>query len=387
MYALQAVNKKVLIAVVVFIIAAITLYLLNFLNITSLILRQKNIPEIEKQPARELTQEEIQEIPLLSTVAKNLEIPWAIAFLPDGSILVTERPGRVRLIDKEGNLQKEPIAEISEVKLIAESGLHGIALHPNFKVNNFVYLYYTYGQNGDQTQNRVSRFAFDGQSFSQEKIIVEGIPGAQFHDGGRIKFGPDGFLYITTGDALEPSLAQNTDSLAGKILRVTDEGKSALGNPFENSTYSYGHRNPQGIAWDKDGRLWATEHGSSATDELNLIEIGKNYGWPTIRGDQSQADMQSPVIQSGSDTWAPAGLAYLDGSLFFVGLRGQTLFEAKIENGSVTLVEHLKGQLGRLREVVVGPDNMLYITTSNRDGRGVPTSDDDRIIRINPAKL
>jgi len=387
MYALQAVNKKVLIAVVVLIIAAITFYLLNFLNITSLFQRQKNIPEIEKQPTKELTQEEIQEIPLLSTVAKNLEVPWAIAFLPDGGMLVTERPGRVRLIDEGDNLQKEPIATISAVKQFGEGGLLGIALHPEFETNNFVYLYYTYAGNEDNTLNRISRFTFDKKSLEDETTIVNAIPGNRFHNGGRVKFGSDGFLYITTGDSQNPSLAQDTNSLAGKILRVTENGSPVPDNPFANLIFSYGHRNPQGIAWDNQGRLWETEHGNTATDELNLIEIGKNYGWSIIRGDQTQEGMKSPIIHSGGDTWAPSGAAFLNGSIFFAGLRGQTLFEAKIENGSVTLVEHLKGQLGRLREVVVGPDNMLYITTSNRDGRGIATPDDDRIIRVNPAKL
>ena len=387
MYALRAVNKKVLIAFTGLIIAAVAFYLLNFLNITSLIQRQRNIPEIEKQPARELTQEEIQEIPLLSTVAKNLEVPWAIAFVPDGGILVTERPGRVRLIDKDGNLQNEPVATISAIKEFGEGGLLGIALHPEFEKNNFVYLYYTYAGDQDNTLNRVSRFTFDKKSLKDETTIVNGIPGNRFHNGGRIQFGSDGFLYITTGDSQNPSLAQDTNSLAGKILRVSENGSPVPDNPFSNLIFSYGHRNPQGIAWDSQDRLWETEHGNTATDELNLIEIGKNFGWPTIRGDQTQEGMKSPIIHSGSETWAPAGAAFLNGSIFFAGLRGQALFEAKIENGSVTLVEHLKGQFGRLREVVVGPDNMLYITTSNRDGRGVPTADDDRIIRVNPTKL
>ena len=380
-------NKKVLIAAAVLIIAAITFYLLNFLNITSLILRQRNIPEVEKITARAIHEQNPQEIPLLSTVAKNLEVPWAIAFLPDGGILVTERPGRVRLIDKDGNLQDKPVAAISAVKEFGEGGLLGITLHPEFEKNNFVYLYYTYAGDQDNTLNRVSRFTFDKKSLKDETTIVNGIPGNRFHNGGRIKFGSDGFLYITTGDSQNPSLAQDTNSLAGKILRTTENGSPVPDNPFANLIFSYGHRNPQGITWDKDGNLWETEHGNTATDELNLIEIGKNYGWPTIRGDQTQEGMKSPIIHSGNDTWAPAGAAYLNGSIFFSGLKGQTLFEAKIENGSATLVEHLKGQFGRLREVVVGPDNMLYITTSNRDGRGVPTSDDDRIIRINPAKL
>ena len=194
-------------------------------------------------------------------------------------------------------------------------------------------------------------------------------------------------MYITTGDAQNPSLSQNKNSLAGKLLRVTDEGKPAPNNPFNNLVYSYGHRNPQGITWDEDRRLWEVEHGQSATDEINLIEIGKNYGWPGIRGDQKKQGMENPILHSGSDTWAPSGAGYLDGSIFFAGLRGQTLYEGTINGKGVTLTGHLKGELGRIRDVVVGPDNMLYITTSNRDGRGIPDAEDDKIIRVNPNKL
>jgi len=332
--------------------------------------------------------EDLRDIPLLTVVAENLEVPWAVAFLPDGSILVTERPGRVRLIDKDGQLNPNPVTEIDDVKQIGEGGLHGIALHPNFVNNHFVYVYYTYGQNIIGTQNRVVRFRYEKGTFKEKTIIVDAIPGALFHDGGRIKFGPDKMLYITTGDAQNPSLAQDINSMAGKILRVTDSGRPAPGNPFNNLVYSYGHRNPQGITWDIDGRIWETEHGSSATDELNLIQIGKNYGWPIIQGDEQRAGMETPRLNSGSDTWAPAGLAFINDSLFFAGLRGQALYETVIKNGQVIeLKTHFKGELGRIREVVVGPDNMLYITTSNRDGRGNPSPDDDKIIRVNPAKL
>jgi glucose/arabinose dehydrogenase len=151
--------------------------------------------------------------------------------------------------------------------------------------------------------------------------------------------------------------------------------------------YSYGHRNPQGIAWDSKGRLWATEHGSSATDELNLVEPGRNYGWPVIRGDATSPGLVSPVIHSGQETWAPSGMAFREGSLFFAGLRGQTLFQAVIEDGTVTLKKHFVRDFGRLRDVVAGPDGMLYILTNKRDGRGVPTEEDDQLIRINPEKL
>lgn len=326
------------------------------------------------------------DIPKTQVIATNLEVPWALASLPDGSILVTERRGTVRMIDKNGQLFNDPIGQIN-VKQSGESGLHGIAIHPKYPENPYVYVYYTYSANGENSFNRVSKFTLSDNNLIDEQIIVDKIPGATIHDGGRIKFGEDGNLYITTGDAANPSLSQDKNSPAGKILRVNDEGQPAPGNPFNTFTFSYGHRNPQGITWDKDGRLWEVEHGQTATDELNLIEPGKNYGWPTIRGDQKREGMVSPILQSGSDTWAPAGAAYFNNSIFFGGLRGQELFQAVIDRNTATLKTHFKGEFGRIRDVVLGLDNMLYITTSNRDGRGSPAPDDDKIIRVNPNKL
>lgn len=330
-------------------------------------------------------------VPKTQVIATNLEVPWALAFLPDGNILFTERKGVIKLIDKDGKTAPKEIAKIN-VSQNGESGLHGIALHHNFSQNHFVYIYYTYSAGPLNSLNRVSRFTFDGNNLKDEQIIVDKIPAAIFHDGGRIKFGPDKYLYITTGDATKPSLSQDKSSLAGKILRMTDEGKGAPGNPFDTLIYSLGHRNPQGIAWDDTGRFWETEHGQTAQDEVNLIEAGKNYGWPEIRGDQTKEDMVPPKIHSGSSTWAPAGTAFFNGSIYFGGLRGQALYEVELRSSQVKLdnlelKEHFKGEFGRIRDVVLGPDNMLYITTSNRDGRGNPRSDDDKIIRVDPNQL
>lgn len=333
------------------------------------------------------------DVPRKTIIAQNLDTPWAIAFLPDGSILVTERPGRVRIVDVNGKLDPIPIATLTLVKEIGEGGLLGIVLHPDFSRNHFVYLYYTYKNSGETTYNRVVRMSYENKRLTDEKIIVDSIPGASFHNGGRIKFGPDGFLYIATGDAQDSSHAQDTVNLGGKILRVTDEGLPAPENPFGNPVFSYGHRNVQGLAWDGKGTLWATEHGRSGLlsglDELNLIESGKNYGWPDIQGDETRRGMETPKKNSGPEkTWAPSGAAFIVNSLFFAGLRGQSLYEAVIQNNQVlTVKEHFKGDFGRVREVISGPDGMLYITTSNRDGRGTPKDTDDRIIRINPALL
>lgn len=322
-------------------------------------------------------------------IATGLDTPWGIVFLPDNSMLVTERQGTVRFIDSQGNLDPNPIATIEDVNEISEGGLLGIDIHPDFKNNNYVYFYYTYSSEGNNTLNRVVRMAFKDKTLSDEQIVVDKIPGAPNHNGGRIKFGPDGRLYIGTGDAQEPSLAQNRDSLAGKILRVTDEGKVPADNPFGNPVYSYGHRNVQGLAWNSNKDLWVTEHGPSANDELNSIRPGNNYGWPIIQGNQTQSALISPAATSGAEeTWAPAGTAFIDNSLFFAGLRGQTLYEAVIENGKVAdLKEHFNSAFGRLRDVIVGPDGLIYVTTSNKDGRGIPAANDDRIIRINPEKL
>lgn len=350
---------------------------------------RSNLQQSSKTPT--ISQGDNQEIPAESVIAKNLDVPWAIAFLPDGHMLVTERPGNIVLVTSDGN--KQIVGHISaDQKKDGEGGLLGIALHPQFTNNHYVYFYYTYKSSGSETLNRVVRMKFENNSFSHGEIIVDKIPGALYHNGGRIKFGLDNYLYITTGDSQVSSLAQDTNSLAGKILRITDLGKPASGNPFNNLVYSYGHRNPQGIAWDNAGNLWATEHGRSnptGFDELNFILPGKNYGWPTIQGDEKKNGMETPKINSGpTTTWAPSGMAIIGNSVFFAGLKGQALYEAVVNGNKVTeLKKHFTETYGRLREVVVGPDGMLYITTSNRDGRGTPNTDDDKIIRINPNKL
>lgn len=320
----------------------------------------------------------------IEIIAQNLEIPWDVAFLSNGEMLITERPGR---LIKIGNDRK--VYEISGVRHIGEGGLLGIALHPNFANNQFLYLYLTSQKNG-QLINRIERSRFQNDSLSSPEIIVEGITGAPNHDGGRIEFGPDGMLYATTGDAQMSNLSQDSKSLNGKILRVKDDGSIPQDNPFGNEVYSLGHRNPQGLAWDKQGRLWSTEHGRSGTlsgfDELNLIEKGKNYGWPEIQGDETGNDMVAPIIHSGEDeTWAPSGAEYINDSIFFSGLRGETLYQAKLDGEKVSsLIKHFTGQYGRLRAARLGPDGYLYITTSNRDGRGTPRENDDKIIRVNP---
>lgn len=318
-------------------------------------------------------------------IADKLQIPWSLTFLPDRSILFTERPGRVRLISPTGILQEKPVVTLADVKTIGEGGLLGIEAHPDFLKNHYIYLYYTYAGDSNKTLNKVVRYVYDNGTLSNEMVIVSRIPGNANHNGGRLKFGPDGFLYITTGDSQNPSLSQDKKSSAGKILRVTDSGGRASGNPFGNLVYSYGHRNPQGLTWDDQGVLWSTEHGPSAGDELNKIEAGKNYGWPTITKSKTQAGMESPVLNSENGTWAPSGMTFVKPFIYFTGLRSNSLYRYNTE--SKELNQYLHKEFGRLRDVVYGPDGMLYISTSNMDGRAITHLDGDKIIRLDPKNL
>lgn len=375
--------KRIILSIIILITLAgiaFGLWQTDYIRRNSTIPSIQDIAENKNSPA---------DIPKITTVAQNLEVPWALAFLPNNTILVTERSGQVLNINTQTGAQT--LVATINVKQIGEGGLHGITLHPDFEANQYVYIYYTYAGDANQTLNRVSRYTYIDNSIRDETVIIDAIPGAANHNGGRIAFGPDEYLYITTGDAQQPSLAQDTNSHAGKILRVTDTGQTAPNNPFDNEIYSYGHRNPQGICWNENNLLLSTEHGPSGTqsgyDELNLIKPGVNYGWPEIQGDETKNGMQTALIQSGTSTWAPAGAACLGTSIFFGGLRGNALYEAVMREGTVELKTHLSGELGRVRAVTVGPDGMLYISTSNRDGRGIPSSGDDRIIRVNPSKL
>lgn len=316
-------------------------------------------------------------------IAQNLRIPWEVIFLQGGGMLITERPGNLLRYSPTG--EKKTIA-IPGVRHAGEGGLLGMALHPKFSSNRYIYFYLTTNVDGGTT-NRVERYEFKDDQLTNKKVIIEKIPGASNHDGGRIKFGPDGMLYIATGDAGVEKNAQDTQSLAGKILRLRDDGTLPNDNPFKNAVYSYGHRNVQGLAWDNRGRLWATEHGRSGAstgyDELNLIKKGANYGWPTIQGDATRDGMVTPVRHSGpTKTWAPSGITYKSGKLYFAGLRGEALYEATISGDGVsTFREHFTGVYGRLRNVVADQDGTLYILTNNTDGRGDPNANDDKLIR------
>jgi len=333
----------------------------------------------------------------VETVAENLDIPWAIAHAPDGRIFVTERTGTLRVIE-DGILQNSPLLSLDVGG--AEGGLLGLALDPNFEQNRYLYLYYTYSE-FLSTYNRVSRFTESENTVSDELVLIDKIPGSAIHDGGRIKFGPDGKLYITTGDAANPALAQDLDSLAGKILRINPDGTIPDDNPFENSpVYSYGHRNSQGLDWDPSTQiLVATEHGPSgdrgfARDEINIIVPGQNYGWPEITGDEEDPRFVSPLFHTGDVTWAPSGAAFYDGNkipelkgkFLVANLRGTHLhvFDLDTTQGKVLSEQSLfSGTFGRLRDVYVN-DGYIYLLTSNQDGRGSPRENDDRILKVLP---
>lgn len=349
-------------------------------------------PEVMESP--ELTPTQVPTVaplpltgPLVEVAASGLDTPWEIVFLPDGEMLVSERSGNLVLIGSTTTRIQVP-----NVAQRGEGGLLGLALDPDFAGNNRIYVYLTSLENG-QLVNRVERYVFKNGALSDRKVIFEGIPGASNHDGGRIEFGPDGYLYITTGDAQISDSAQDVNSLQGKILRVTSEGEVPEDNPFASAVWTYGHRNPQGLAWDAEGRLWSTEHGPSGLgsgyDELNLITPGTNYGWPEIQGEERLEGMVSPVIQSGGSlTWAPGDVEYLDGKLYFTGLRGSALYVVSLDGERIAAFDtFFANEFGRLRAVRLGPDGYLYISTSNRDGRGNPGADDDLILRVNPDLL
>jgi glucose/arabinose dehydrogenase len=316
---------------------------------------------------------------VVETIASGLSVPWGVAFLPDGTALVTERDTARVLAIRDGRVRT--VAEISEAVPQGEAGLLGVAVSPSYDVDRAIYLYVTTAED-----NRVIRTTYDGSQLGDLHVILSGIPQGFRHDGGRLAFGPDGYLYVSTGETGEGSLAQDLDSLGGKILRITTDGDAAPGNPFGDSpVWSWGHRNVQGLAFDDAGRLWASEFGDSSWDELNLIVPGGNYGWPYVEGTGGQARYVDPLVVWRTSEASPSGLAWLDGRLWLASLRGERLWRIGVHDGVAgTPADFFVGRYGRLRTVVVAPDGNLWVTTSNRDGRGDPAATDDRILEIDP---
>lgn len=320
----------------------------------------------------------------VDVAAENLTVPWGLDFLPDGTALVSERDsGRVLAVEPRG--QEYRTREVGVVPATAaegEAGLLGIAVHPDFPEDRRVYLYVT-----TETDNRIVSAEYDGNRLGPTAPVLTGIPNGFVHDGGRLAFGPDGFLYASTGETGEPDLAQDLDSLGGKILRVTPDGDPAPGNPYDDSpVYSYGHRNVQGLAFDRSGQLWASEFGDSSFDELNRIEPGANYGWPMVEGTgPSSADgeqLTNPAVVWATGEASPSGLAFWRGQLWLGALMGERLWSVPMTgaNGVGQPAPVLAGRFGRLRSVEVSPDGDLWVTTSNADGRGDPAPADDRIL-------
>ena len=316
---------------------------------------------------------------VVGEVATGLEIPWSVAFLPDGTALVSERgTAKIKLLDGQGGVAE--VGEVPDVEAEGEGGLLGLAISPDFATDQLVYAYHT-----SPSDNRVVRMTFDGTVLGSPEVILDGIASNTIHNGGRIHFGPDGMLYAGVGDAGDPATAQDTGNLSGKILRMSPDGAVPADNPFDNLVWSYGHRNVQGFGWAEDGTMWASEFGQSAFDELNRIEAGANYGWPVAEGIAELAGMVDPVVQWGTDDASPSGLAVVDGQVYLAALKGERLWQVPGPGGTGTSLEPVAwftGEYGRLRDVVEAPDRTLWLVTNNTDGRGDPRDGDDRILQV-----
>lgn len=338
----------------------------------------------------------------VETVVSGVTVPWSLVFTPDGRMLFTERPGRVRVVEN-GRLRDAPLATIPDVEPSSESGLMGMTLHPDFARSRLLYIAYAYNSGGQKV--RVARYRETGDGLTDRTVIIEDIPAAPNHAGTRLGFGPDGKLYVTTGDATDRNLAQRMDSLAGKTLRLNEDGTAPSDNPFVGQAnarpeiWSLGHRNAQGLDWQPGtDAQFQTEHGPSGFDgpgggdEVNIVERGKNYGWPTIHHEQTREGLVPPLLEY-TPAVAPAsgrfyrGTAIPDftGNFLFGGLKGTCLVRVVLDGARVVRQERLlDGAYGRLREVAEGPDGALYVSTSNRDGRGSPAPADDRILKLVP---
>ncbi|MEV0679967.1 PQQ-dependent sugar dehydrogenase [Actinosynnema sp. NPDC050436] len=304
------------------------------------------------------------------TLATGQAVPWDIGYLPDGSGIYTERD--TKKIKKITGTTVTTLHTVNEAVPGGEGGLLGIAVSPTFTTDNTVYIYYTAA-----SDNRVSRLRIGGGGAPEP--IVTGIPKNRFHNGGGLQFGPDGFLWATTGDAGNSANAQNTSSLAGKVLRFTTTGAAAPGNPFSSRVYSYGHRNPQGITWVGD-RAYATEFGNNRTDELNWIQSGKNYGWPTCEGPCNDTRFVNPVKSWPTSSAGPTGIAYAKNALYVACVTGRRVWKIPVNGTELGTPEAVFTGYGRVRAAGTAPDGTLWLGTSNRDGRGSPATTDDRLL-------
>lgn len=337
---------------------------------------------------------------VLETYVTNLEVPWSMVFTTSDRMLVSQRPGQIVEI-VNGSVSRQPLISFSDVVSDEEDGLMGLALDPEYTTNRYLYTCYTTTSSEGETIDRIVRMIDKGSQITVDSTIVDNIPAARYHAGCRLGIGPDQKLYATTGDATKKQLAQDKQSLAGKILRMNLDGSVPNDNPFANLVWTYGHRNSQGIAWSPaSGKLYATEHGPSVIDgpaggdEINLIEPGNNYGWPLVSHQETLAGTQSPLIVF-TPAEAPAGAMFYSGKVFpqytndffFATLKGEGVMRMEFDSNDPTKVlgyEKLPIQVGRVRDVVESPDGFIYLSTSNRDGRGKPTDKDDVIYRLVP---
>jgi aldose sugar dehydrogenase len=312
--------------------------------------------------------------PRAREIVADLVTPWGLVTLKDGSFLISERDtGKIL---RGRNDSTSLVRTIDEASPAGEGGLMGLAVTKDEKT---VFAYYTAADD-----NRIVSMGWDGRDLGAPKVILRGIPKGFIHNGGRMVIGPDDYLYVGTGESGDGSLAQDKESLGGKILRLRVDGRPAPGNPFDNEVFSYGHRNVQGLAFDADGRLWASEFGQQKWDELNLIREGANYGWPEVEGSGQVEGMTNPKVVWRTREASPSGLAYWQGELWMAGLRGERLWEIPLDGISTgDPIAHFRGNYGRLRTVVVAHDgNSLLLSNSNTDGRGDPSRDDDRLFRV-----
>lgn len=345
----------------------------------------------------------------VETIATNLEVVWSIVFAPDGRMFFTERPGRVRVIEN-GNLREKPFFVVPDIELSGESGLMGMVLHPDFTENHFVYLAYGYEDANKNQTVRVARYRATDKTLTDAKTIIEAIPASKYHSGTRLKFGADGKLYITTGDATKQTRAQDLSSINGKTLRLNDDGTIPDDNPFVNTKnarpeiWSYGHRNAQGLDFQPETNLmFQTEHGPSIIDgvdlfhrtggdEVNIVERGKNYGWAKISHNMKKMGMETPLVEYSPAVAPASGMFYrgnlfpdLKGNFLFGTLKGEAIIRLVLDKRKIVSQDKLfLKEFGRIREIAEGLDGSIYFSTSNRDGRGSPSKEDDRILRLTP---